>query len=286
MLLRTMFRLIILILLLNPVILTAQEPDNDYLYTPFDRSLIPEGEQLTYQAFILGKLIPMGTAHLSIDKVVHDNEDAYRFRGTAEGGYLIFTVKMLMDSIVNYATLRPIRFIHDQSGFEQRKRILTFDWDSMLIRYSKFDFSDDVLIQRAETPIEPQTRDILSTLYFARSVKPEVGYTVTMKLIEKRDIWKVKIVVVEKGTVKVKDRDVAALKIKLIPDIKQDTQNEVFQGLFGLKGEIILWVSEDRRIPLLIEGDYPLAFFDLKIRVILMEWAPEEIITPVANTPQ
>lgn len=257
----------------------AETAPDSYDYTNFDRSTIPVGEKLKYNAYILGKLLPMGTAELEVSTKNIDGQQFYSFHGTANGGYLFFTVNMFMESLVDFETLRPHTFIQKQEGFERRIRKLSFDWDKKVIVYEKKSAESDDFELRSETPIEPLTRDILSTLYFARNVDPRIGYYTDLNLIEKRKIWHVKISVVDKKVLTIDEFQVPALKVSILPiNFDDNKRNEVFEGLFGLKGEIILWVSEENRIPLLIEGAYPLGIFDLNIKVVLTEWSPKYLI--------
>lgn len=264
--------------LLNVSYLLSVEPDNDaYDYTGFDRSLIEPGETLVYNAYIFGQLIPMGTAELTISEEDIEGTRYYLFHGKARGGHLIFTVDLDLQSYVNHATLRPDFFIYQQTGFEQRVRRLDFDWEHGEIIYKKKSCPEDEYELRAQTPMLPQTRDILSTLYFARSIEPRVGATRVMRLIEKRTIWTVDVTVTEKKQITIADgKTFDALLVKIQP--RQTGDNELFRGLFGLKGDIMLWVTEDKRIPVQIEGDYTLGFFNIKLRVMLQDWSPDGIV--------
>jgi len=254
------------------------QSDFSYEYAPFDRSLLPVGETLNYQAFIFGQLIPIGQAQLKIDKIEKDGKPYYLFTGKVVGGYLIFEIKLDLESYIHYDTLRPDYFIHTQSGFEQRTRKLVFDWNKGDIIYYKQD-SPDTYSERARTPILPHTRDILSTLYFARDIPSEINSTKMMRLIEKRKVWTVKITVTDEKEITLPDnRKFQALLVKIDPIEEIKEPNEMFRGLFGLEGNITLWVSKEHKIPLMIEGDYTMGFIKLHIMVFLKSWSPENII--------
>ncbi len=264
----------VLSVIVQPI--AAQETENGY--SDFDRSYIEPGEKLVYNAYIFGQLLPMGSAELNISETEVDGKQYYLFSGHAKGGHLIFTVDLDLESYVDYHTLRPDFFLYKQTGFESRMRKLDFNWDTNEIIYSKRSRDDDPYEQRSKTPIQPATRDILSTLYFARSIEPVVGATKVMRLIEKRNIWTVDVSVEEKKEFTThKGTKFDALLIKISP--RQTGDNELFHGLFGLKGNISLWVTEDRRIPVQIEGDYMLGFINLHLTVVLQEWAPANVIS-------
>jgi len=255
------------------------KPDYKYDYTPFDRSLLPVGETLNYQAFIFGQLLPIGEAQLIINKVEKDGKPYYLFSGKVKGGYLIFEVKLDLESYVEYDTLRPDTFIHTQSGFEKRTRKLVFDWNKGDIIYYKQGKSPNELTERSRTPILPQTRDILSTLYFARDIKSDKNTSRVMRLIEKRKVWTVKVTVTDEKEISLPDgRKFNALRIDIDPLEKIKEPNEMFRGLFGLEGKITLWVSKDRKIPLLIESDYTMGLIKLHIMVFIKNWSPDNLV--------
>ncbi len=242
----------------------------------FDRSLIEPGEKLNYRVFMFGKLLPLGTASLEIKETTIENKKYYLFEGNANGGYLIFNVILNLKAFIDYKTLRPSHFIHHQDGFEQRTRKLTFDFDKNKIIYQKKIGSDEY-IERARTDMLPFTRDPLSTLYFARSLPNKLKEKMFLKTIEKRHIWSVCIETVgKKELTLLSGKKCTALLIKITPEKPSD--NQLFRGLFGLEGEIMLWVSEDKKIPLLIEGNYMFGFIPLKIIVMLNDWQPDGIV--------
>ena len=268
------------------ILIVASQPiaaqESEYNYSDFDRSYIQSGETLLYNAYIFGQLLPMGRAELTISQTEIEGKEYYLFSGHAKGGHLIFTVDLDLASYVDAKTLRPDFFLYKQTGFESRMRKLDFNWDTNEIIYSKKSREDDPYEQRARTPMQPATRDILSTLYFARSIEPVVGATKVMRLIEKRDIWTVDVSVEDKKEFTTHDGTTFdALLIKISP--RETGDNALFHGLFGLKGNIRLWVTEDRRIPVQIEGDYMLGFINLHLTVVLKEWSPADAITGVDN---
>ena len=242
----------------------------------FDRSLIELGEKLNYRVFMFGKLLPLGTASLEIKETTIENKKYYLFEGNANGGYLIFNVALNLKSFVDYKTLQPSLFIHIQDGFEKRTRKLIFDFDENKIIYQK-KIGDSEYIERARTDMLPFTRDPLSTLYFARPLSDRLKEKMFLRTIEKRHIWSICVETVQKKELTLlSGKKCTALLVKIIPEKPSD--NQLFRGLFGLEGEIMLWVSEDKKIPLLIEGNYMFGFIPLKIIVMLNDWQPDTAI--------
>ncbi len=241
----------------------------------FDRSLIELGEKLNYKVFMFGKLLNIGSASLEIKETTLENKKYYLFEGNAKGGYLIFDVILNLKSFTDYKTLRPVYFIHHQQGFEKRTRKLIFDFRQKKIIYQKK--IDNRYIERAKTDMQPFTRDPLSTLYFARALSGKLNEKMFLRTIEKRDIWPVHIETIKKKTLTLlSGKKCNALLVKIMPE--KSGKNQLFRGLFGLQGKIMLWVSEDKKIPLLIEGNYMFGFIPLKITVMLDSWQPDKII--------
>ncbi len=240
---------------------------DEYDYSDFDRSLIPVGEKLTYNAYILGQFLPIGKAELSIRTLENDGRLYYLFSGDVTGGYLIFSVRMQLRSYIDYETLRPMLFTQKQEGFETKERKLIFDWQKKTITYFKKDFLNNSFKKRSSVFILPHTRDILTTLYFARSITPVINAQKTMNMIEKREVWTVTIEVIGKEKLSLQSGEYDALRIKIVP--LKTSDNKIFRGLFGIEGEIILWVTEDKRIPLLIEGTYVMGFIPLHVKIVL-----------------
>lgn len=284
----TFFSSVILIYAFTGIkVLYAQQSsysiDNDY--SQFDRSLIPSGEKLLYEASILGNIIPMGNAQMEITTVIMDSKKYYLFTGKINGGVLGIGVSMELQSYVNYETLRPELFLYTQRGFKSDDRKIVFDWNTNEVVYFRKDSRSQRMVERSRTPILPETRDILSTPYFARSIDPELHNSRIMRFIEKgRHIWIVNVEVIEKKALKLKNgKTYNAVKIKITPLNPKKKANKIFRGLFGIEGNIILWVSEESRIPLLIEGDYPLGLLKIHIQVSLTETSSAAQIEPITK---
>ncbi|MCD6459614.1 DUF3108 domain-containing protein [bacterium] len=277
--LKIIFKILPVFLFLSTVCL-SQEPhdkNNAYDYTNFDTQLIAPGEKLVYTAYIFGKMLPLGKAVFEINEKDQDGRKFYQFTGTVKGGYLIFTVKINMQSLVDYNTLRPYISTYVQKGFEKRVRKLNFDWQNKELIYSKKKFWKDEYKQRGKTPILPHTRDILSTMYFARKLKPVLHEKMIMNLVEKLHIWTVVVETVDKKVIRLRDgTKCKAILVTIKPH--EISKNKLFKGLFGLKGNISLWVTEHKSIPLQIKGDYTMGFFNLHITVILDKWSPSNLI--------
>jgi len=273
---------LIILLLITPQICSAQamlDNDSAYDYTGIDTALIAPGEKLVYTAYLLGKMIPLGKAVMEVNEIERDGRKFYQFVGEVDGGYFIFDVKMRLESLIDYYTLRPHVFHYEQKGFEKKIRKLDFDWNDKKVIYSKKKFWEDDYTERARTHIMPRTRDILSTMYFARALKPELHKKMVMNLIEKREVWTVVVEVVEKKVVRLRNGShCKAMLVTITPHEIEKNNNKVFKGLFGLKGNISLWVTEDKRVPLQIEGDYTMGIIDLHITVVLDEWTPEDLV--------
>ncbi|MCB1196655.1 DUF3108 domain-containing protein [bacterium] len=239
--------------------------------------LILPGEKLRYSMYLFGRLLKVGEAEFTTAEQDQDGRALYIFTGSGTGGYLFYTVVMTLRSITDQHTQKPLTFEHLQSGFEKRCRKLVFDWDNeSVVYYRKKNLRDDYYI-KAVSPISSDTRDILSTVYFARSMPPEIGSSQVMRFIEKRDIWTVSITVKDKQPLALQgDKKVNALLLSIRPHHDLHEGNEVLRALFSGRKEIGLWVSEKYRIPLMIEGNLPYKWLPIPFSIILTEWQPAD----------
>ena len=255
------------------------EHNYEEVETPFDQSLLPIGEKLTYKMYLFGRFLKVGNAEFTINELDQDGRSFYHFSGKGQGGYLFYTVKMALDGFVDKATLKPVEYVHLQTGFEKRCRKLIFDWNTNILTYYKKKLLTDLYRKKSESSLVPGTRDILSVVYFARSIPPVVGYSRVVRFVEKREIWTVTIRVAEKQTIRLKNGySVKALLLHIEPHHDLHEGNEVFRALFSGKKRIGLWVTEDYRIPLMIEGKLPYKWLPIPFTVILSDWFPAERI--------
>ncbi len=117
--------------------------------------------------------------------------------------------------------------------------------------------------------------DMLGAVYFARS-RIQAGETeVRFPLIDKLELWDVRV---RPGKQKIQSVDGGrfdAMELLLetrVPEGDTSRSAKDFSGLFGIKGTISIWFHRQTGVPVLIRGEMPAGVMDLDVRVELVRW--------------
>jgi hypothetical protein len=119
-------------------------------------------------------------------------------------------------------------------GSHRRDKEIHFN-HSMGIAHYKDNLNGD----KREIPISASTLDTLSSFYFVRTLKLEVGKSVYLTVLDNMKIWKVEVQVLRKEKIKTK------LGIFDTIVIKPLMQSE---GIMDKKGEMYIWLTDDGRL--------------------------------------
>ena len=125
--------------------------------------------------------------------------------------------------------------------------------------------------ERHRHTLDRPTYDLLSVIYVSRGLDLAVGGPAeAVRIVNDHDLWDVKIRATGRETVEVPGGTYQALKIEItpVPVSQGTTLREEFQGLFGIKGSIELWIDEKTRIPVKIRGVVPFGV-DLNMEISL-----------------
>jgi len=130
--------------------------------------------------------------------------------------------------------------------------------------------------------IAPDSVDLLTAVYLARSMIAEGRDEVSFPIIDKQKQW---ILTVTRGkTAQVETPAgkfhcvLAQLDSKLPPGEPQ-RDNSRFEGLFGIQGTIKIWMEASTGIPVLITGELPVPVIrtlDLNVRLRSYQGTPEK----------
>jgi hypothetical protein len=123
-------------------------------------------------------------------------------------------------------------------------------------------------------PVPADTVDIVSALYLARSFLQSDQAETTLNLVNKDEIWAVRLRRGEAQRIETPAGDFECVRVLLGPiQVGGDELGEEgrtrFEALFGLHGDISLWVERERAFPVVIEGTVPLGPFDVAIKASL-----------------
>ncbi len=163
----------------------------------------------------------------------------------------IYKVRDKYESYLDYSSLNPLRFVRDVNEGDYTKQLQ--------YTYSPADTSVNVdyYIRRGKLKAENEllsipncTQDLLSSLYFARSLDYtnfDAGDSVNVDLFMDKKMYEVSFKFLGKDTIK-HDGEVYRCN-KFVPRLIQG-------GVFEEGDQIIVWVTDDEnKLPLLIESD-------------------------------
>ena len=136
---------------------------------------------------------------------------------------------------------------------------------------------------------EPTTReipegtvDLLGAIYLARTMIENGEDEIEFPMLTSLDLWTVTL---RRGGEKTKSSSAgkfSCTKIVLATEVPEgeDADEEDFKGLFGMHGDIAIWVETSTGIPVVIEGKVPIGPLDLGVSVRLREFSgtPPEFV--------
>ncbi len=129
---------------------------------------------------------------------------------------------------------------------------------------------------------DPRTRvvpegalDMLGAVYFARS-QIQAGHTeFQFSLIDKLELWDVRVRQGKQKLLTVDGGRFDAVELLLdtrVPPGETGRSPKDFSGLFGIKGTLSIWFHRGTGVPVLIRGEMPAGIMDLDVRVELNRW--------------
>jgi hypothetical protein len=165
---------------------------------------------------------------------------------------VLFPVDGYIQAYTDPGMTRCLRLEKDmQEGWKRRAFRTDYDWERGMANYSKRQRV------RRRVPLEDGTLDMLSVLYFARSLPLAPGLEVTRPVSSGKKAYQIKARVLRKETIVVNGRTWPAFLIE--PDVRK--AGGVFKK--SKAPSVFLWISADeRRIPLkLVSKVWVGAFF-------------------------
>ena len=211
----------------------------------------PVGETLSYKLY-WGK-IPVGTARIWSEWIEEGGRRLIALRMTAQTGpivHALYPVDDAIESIVDPATLLPIRYsqrLREGRKHRQRDVDVVFSYDKRKAFWHNV--SKDV---SSDLDIGPDTRDILSFIYFMRAQAFDAGRRETFRVIVDEKIYALTLVGLEYQEISTPAvGDIKTLKLEPIAS---------FGEIFTRKGRVWCWFSTDeRRLCVRMQGEVPVA---------------------------
>lgn len=126
-----------------------------------------------------------------------------------------------------------------------------------------------------ERKVPDETIDILGAVYLARSVVRGEMQELALHMLQKDDLWDVKLTRGELRELQVPAGTFSCREVRLgvSQPPGEENNSKKFSGLFGIKGTLQIWLHETTGVPVLIEGDVPLGdFIDLHASIRLKQF--------------
>lgn len=247
--------LVLLLLLLGPSgRLAASEPD-DAVARPDVGFLV--GERLVYN--IIWGVIPVGRSEVSTAWVEEEGRPLLRIQArTRSNGAIssIYPVDDVLESFVDPVTFRPVRFVRNlKEGRKRHHDVTTFDFTAMTAHWHSY-----VKNKQRSFPLEPDSRDLVTFMYYMRRHQFEPGTTSQFRVMADDKLYGLSVQAFSTEPVKL-ERYGKITSLKMEPTAS-------FEGLFVRKGRMLMWVStDDRRLMTKAEVETPFA----NVRLVLEE---------------
>jgi hypothetical protein len=191
-------------------------------------------------------IIKAGTATLEVTgPESHDGLMAYRISATARSNpafSTFFEVNDLNEALLDVVQFHTLRFFKDlhEGDFSYSEEVI-FDQDAGMVYYPQ---EQDSSLREMEIP--PHALDVLSSLYFARTLPLEMGETYYIDCHIDNENYPLEVTVHERDRIRVPAGEFDCILVQ--PALQS-------QGIFDQQGEIWVWLTDDdRHMPVLMRS--------------------------------
>lgn len=200
----------------------------------------PVGERLTYKVY--WGIFPVAETKVTTEWIEEEQEEEKRIllaiKVTTKSYALldaIYPVDDYIESIVDPATFRPLRFVRRLSeGRYRLHEITTFNHKEHIAHWRHLVKND-----ARDFAIEDDTRDLLSFMYYMRSRKLEPNQTYNQRLMADEKLYDLFINTEGYAPIYISGHGVIR-SLSVVPEAK-------FQGFFVRVGRLQVWISTDKR---------------------------------------
>jgi hypothetical protein len=198
----------------------------------------PVGEELVYKISWNG--IPIAWSRAVTQMDTYEGRDVLAMRITVNT-YPFFDhickVDDFYEGLIDPKTFLPIRFEQKLQQRNYRKHdVTTFNYETLSAHYSRIPNKG----KTKNYPIESDSRDILSFMYFMRSVLLEEDAKTHYRVMSDEKIYDLFLTTFKTDPIDLPYYEKAVPSLELKPEA-------MFDGLFVRKGKATVWVSRDPR---------------------------------------
>ena len=237
----------------------------------FASDIHPIGEKLTYKAYAVG-FLPIGTVSQETFTSNYEGRTTYCFTGRCYGDYLVYLADVRLGAQVDRYSSESLYHELEQYGTERRGRRLSFDRLNRKMTYTRLEKDKVTYKVRRVIDADSGVDDIFGGAFKVRArLGSNVGDYTEVKLVETDKIFHLRVEVVEKTILKIKNvGNFHTMKVVIKPlNLKKE---EVFKGLLELDKDVTIYLEEKTKTPLLISSTVPFGFVRPRITVLLSDW--------------
>ncbi|HOW96545.1 MAG TPA: DUF3108 domain-containing protein [Kiritimatiellia bacterium] len=234
---------------------------------PVPELWFPVGEKLTYR--IYWGMFKVGITTTATGWIEEDGRTrlAIRFR-TRTNRILekLYPVDDFLEAIIDPVTFLPVRFTKRlKEGRYRADETTVFD-HARGVAHWRSNMTD----KKKDFAIEPDTRDVISFMYFMRSRPLKIGDTVHARVMADEKLYDLYVNIRRRENLKLPEMG-RRPSVKLEPEA-------AFNGLFVRKGKLWMWVSDDKdRFCTKLAAKVPVASVSLWLTKVEVE--PDRVVT-------
>lgn len=215
----------------------------------------PVGESMVYD--IYWGILHVGSSRVTTDWVEKDGKPLLRIRHLTRTNKVvaqIYPVEDTMETVIEPVRFVPLYFRKKLSeGGYRADELTVFDHEKRTARQCWFRS-----YRYEDFPLEADTRDIVTQMYWLRRDSFAVGSTNTYRVMADDKIYDLMV-----RATRVEKRSVG--DYGKVDVIRLDPE-AAFNGLFVRKGRIVVWVSnDDRKLCTRIDAEVPVASIHIEL---------------------
>lgn len=223
--------------------------------TDLPKLWFPVGEAMTYD--IYWGILHVGSSRVTTDWIEKDGKPLLRIRHLTKTNKVVaqvYPVEDTMETVIEPVRFLPIYFRKKLSeGGYRADEITVFDHEAKVARQGSFRNGN-----YHEFPLESDTRDIVTQMYWLRRDSFAVGSTNTYRVMADEKIYDLVVRATREEKRSVGDYGKVNV-VRLDPEA-------AFNGLFVRKGKITVWVSNDsRKLCTRIDAEVPVASIHVEL---------------------
>ena len=225
-------------LALGPLLFPGAIRAEEQTATPIQPKIeaLEPGEILTYD-ITWSNIVTAGTATTEIKEGMLDGKKVLLFIVTTHSAGLVDTfyrVNDRLESVFDPGIMQSLKFsLTETHGKRKRNRELVFDHANKTVISTLNQDPPETL------KIPDHVQDALSSLYYLRTLDDFiVGKPITIQVHDSGKNWSVEVQTLGREKVTTPAGEFATIKVRTFPK---------YEGVFMNKGEIFVWLTEDRR---------------------------------------